>query len=586
MRVLLTTLNAKFIHSCLAIRYLARYCQSPDWEIMLAEYTINDPILTILGDLYRYQADVIGFSCYIWNISQTLELTRLLKKIVPATCVILGGPEVSYEPAEILIANPDVDIIVRGEGEETLRELLETIHRGGSLKEVKGLAYRDEEGPKLTPERPLIKDLDQIPFPYTGELLDLKNRVVYYESTRGCPFSCQYCLSSTIAGVRFFSLPRVLRDLAYLIERGVKQVNFVDRTFNCRKEHYWPILKFLAEYGGSTEFHFEIAADLFDSEVLDWLARVPTGRFRFEIGVQSTHPPTLKAIQRKMDFSRLARAVQQIRCQGRIYQHLDLIVGLPEENWEALKRSFNDVYALRPDMLQIGFLKLLKGSGLRRTAKQYGYVFMDQPPYEVLANRWLSYTEIRQLKILEDVFERYYNSHRFIYSLEFALARYPAGPFDWYARLAEFWEAHGWHLQAHNPTSLGEKLDGFYRALGLPDYQVFCEVLKLDYLCQVGIGSVPEFLNRENGAGFREKRARFFGEYEMKEKYFPEFAALTARELSKVLHLEIFNCDVVTLASAPARQVAYPEPTVVLFKKTSAGVKFVQVEHEDFFTVD
>lgn len=581
MRVLLTTLNAKYAHANLAIRSLAGYAQSPDWEIDLAEYTINDPILTVLGDICRRDPEVIGFSCYIWNISLTRELVRLIKQVCPAALIILGGPEVSYEAEQLLIDNPAVDVVVRGEGEETFCDLLTAVRRGGSLAEIPGLAYRDEDGVRLTPARSQIKDLNCLPFPYAGELpAALKNRVVYYESSRGCPFFCQYCLSSTTSGVRYMSLDRVMADLTHLINQGVRQINFVDRTFNCRRDHYWPIWRFLAAQGGDVEWHFEIVADLIDEEVLAWLNQVPAGRFRFEIGVQSTHPPTLSAISRQMDFARMARAVTEIRRQGKVFQHLDLIVGLPQETWPALAKSFNDVYSLRPDMLQLGFLKLLPGSGLRRDAQQHDYVYMANPPYEVLASKYLSYPEIRRLKIMEEVFERYYNSRRFVYSLEFALARHAAGPFDWYFRLAEYWDKRGWHLLSHNPARLGEMLAEFYRESKFDDYNLFCQVLKLDYLQRGGSAPMPAFLQREVPADWRYRRARFLGNDLMKGKYFPEYADWKARDLGKVLHLEVFDCDVTRLADDPASLAVCPEPTLILFKL--GRNQFAKVSWEDF----
>ncbi|MDI3256354.1 MAG: DUF4080 domain-containing protein, partial [Kyrpidia sp.] len=402
MKIVLSTLNAKFIHSSLALRYLRAVVEG-EFDVSLREFTIKDDPLRVLGNLVGEKPDVVGFSCYIWNIFETLRIARLIKKVSPATRIVLGGPEVSYDTGEWMERCPEIDAVVIGEGESTFRELLRAWRDREDLRRVAGLAYREGNRVRITSRREWIDPLDAIPSPYQGRLDDLAHRIVYFEASRGCPFHCQFCLSSIEDGVRYFSLDRVKTDLARLIDHGVDQIKFVDRTFNLKKEYALELFRFLAEYPGKTVFQFEITADILRPEIVDFVAaQAPPGRFRFEIGVQSTNEETNRLIRRVQRFDRLARTVTRLRESGRVVQHLDLIAGLPREDYASFRKTFNDVYALQPDELQLGFLKMLRGTGLRARAAEFGYVYMDEPPYEVLTNDVLPYEDVRRLKRVED----------------------------------------------------------------------------------------------------------------------------------------------------------------------------------------
>lgn len=569
----MATLNAKYIHSSLALRCLKSSCRQACSELAVREYTINNEPLQVLGDIYRAAPDVLGLACYIWNVGATLDLAAMVKKVLPDTVVVLGGPEVTYGAGDVLAANPAVDYVIQGEGEAALAALLTALERGQGAQEVAGVAFR--RGETVVEGTPQVSgDLNALPFAYSqADMAELAGKIIYYESSRGCPYSCQYCLSGAAGGVRFLDVERVKRELDFFIANGVRQVKFVDRTFNARREHYLPILEFLAAKDCATNFHFEIAADILDSEVLAFLRQVPPGRFQFEIGVQSTHPPTLAAISRHNDWPRIVAAVGELRAAGNSHLHLDLIAGLPYEDFERFGKSFNDVYSLRPHMLQLGFLKLLKGSGLRRREREHGYVFMDGAPYEVLANRYISYGEIRRLKILEEMFGQLYNSGRFAATLDWLVGMRGGDAFGLYSELAAYWEERDLHLAAHSAKGLFGHLAGFCRAKWPEQAALWSDLLKYDALAREGGTVRPEFLNWNGDAWQAEKNA-FWRDEETVRRYLPGFVFTTWRELKKRYHLEVFAHDIPGFADnggelARAR-------TAVLFSYAGAGRTGVQ----------
>ncbi|WP_371381422.1 B12-binding domain-containing radical SAM protein [Sporomusa aerivorans] len=587
MKVLLSTLNAKYTHSSLALRYLASFCQRYGQSVTVREYTVNNGLLEILSDIYTYQANVIGLACYIWNIEASLQLAALIKKVRPEVIVVLGGPEVSYEPQAVLAANPAVDYIVLGEGEKTLSLLLDALKAGKTAEAIAGIAYRGScKGIVGTPQ--IIDNLDDIPFPYSeAEMPLLKDKIIYYESSRGCPFSCQYCLSSATSGVRFLSLERVFNDLQFFIDHNVRQVKFVDRTFNARKDHYFPILKFLADQTCRTNFHFEIAADIWDKEVVDFLHGVPVGRFQFEIGIQSTNQQTLTAIQRHNNWSRIVENINRIRSYNNIHLHLDLIIGLPYEDQTIFAKSFDDVYSLQPDMLQIGFLKLLKGAGIREDAGRHGYIAMDTAPYEVLANNYLSYDQVRRLKILEEVFEQVYNSGRFKYSLTWLIAATGSGAFDFYYHLACYWEQHGYHLVAHSAKNLYKYMAEFCEALYPVLLHSYLELLKFDALMSEQGTVRPDFLpwNQINQAAadkWADAKTSFWRDTSRAKHYLPEFSFTTWREIKKAYHVEVFMVDIPSYLAGCGyldnRKIA------VLFSYQNGRPSYQRIKDDDFCT--
>jgi anaerobic magnesium-protoporphyrin IX monomethyl ester cyclase len=482
VKVIVATLNAKYIHTCLALRYLKSYCQA-EFAMDIAEYTIKDPVMNIVADLFQRKPDIIGFSCYIWNIEETLQVIRLLRKVLPELTIVLGGPEVSYDTEEWLKDETEVDFIVMGEGESTFQHLLQELHGERKFHYVFGLAYRQGDKVAINPPRPKL-ELSEIPTPYrfNEDVPDLAKRVVYFETSRGCPFSCQFCLSSIEVGVRYFDMERTKADLLYLIESGAKLIKFVDRTFNIKRDYAMEIFQFLIDHHGGCTFQFEITADIMRPEVLDFLAEhAPAGVFRFEIGVQSTNEQTNELIQRRQNFSKLSRTVNKIKDSGKIDQHLDLIAGLPEENYESFRQTFNDVFALRPEELQLGFLKMLRGTGMRRDAEKYGYVYMDRAPYEILGNDILPFSDLVRIKRVEDVLEKYWNAHRMDKTIEFLIRTEFTTPFDFFQQFGNYWEERGWQKIGHQLEDLFLRLRQFLQHRCVQHPEVVLGLMKLDY---------------------------------------------------------------------------------------------------------
>ena len=415
MNVVLSTLNSKFIHSSLALRYLKAYGEAHGQAYDIVEYTINMPVLHILSDITEHDIDVLGFACYIWNIEMTLHVVDMVKSVRPDIKIVLGGPEVSFTADELLERCPNIDYIVQGEGEEAFHALVTALQLGndGLDPVIPGVRGRKDGSILGSLEAVEVSDLSSIPFPYTEEdMADLEHKIIYYESSRGCPFSCQYCLSGNKNTVRFFPQKRTLQELQWFIDHGVKQVKFVDRTFNCAPHHHRPLMEFMRDSDTDMNFHLEMEPELMTEWETNILCETPPGRIQIEVGVQSTHKKTLDAINRYNDWPYIQKSIRPIIQAGRTHVHMDLIVGLPHEDFNRFGQSFNDLFSLQPHALQIGFLKLLKGSGVRRM-REYKYVADPLAPYEVLSTHVLPYDDVRFLKYFEDVFERFYNSERF-----------------------------------------------------------------------------------------------------------------------------------------------------------------------------
>jgi radical SAM superfamily enzyme YgiQ (UPF0313 family) len=541
MKVLLATLNSKFIHSSLALRYLREYCSDKPVDIALREFTINDSMHTVMGEVFREKPDVVAFSCYIWNITGTFTLARRIKQVMRDIVIILGGPEVSFDDLNLMEQHPFVDFIVRGEGEQTFREWLEYMAEGKKGPEgIPGLTFRAKGRIVQNAARGLLRDLSCIPFPYQRDS-GLENKIVYYEASRGCPYRCCYCLSSTAPGVRYFPVQRVKEDLDRLISIGVRQVKFVDRTFNCNPAFSREIISHLIQKGGDTNFHFEISADLLDEGFIELLASAPPGLFQFEVGVQTTNPEVLREIRRSTRQEVLFQNVRKVSEGKNIHQHLDLIAGLPLEDMASFERSFNDVFSLEPDMLQLGFLKLLKGSGIRDRAKEYGYVFTNEPPYEVLSNNWMDYGDIRRLKLMEEVLEYFYNSHGFDNTLKFLLHYTCIGPFEFFKRLSEYWEERGLHLEKHSRKDLYTLLYEYcVRCIGAPA-AVVNEVMKLDFLSVEKSPVLPLPITRMETPSFKQRCFDFLKNPENIKAYLPGYLGLPAKQVYKMVHFEAFD---------------------------------------------
>ncbi len=527
MKILLAACNAKYIHSNLAVYNLRAYAEDYRKNIILKEYTINQQKDEILRDIYLEKPDVICFSCYIWNISFVKEIAEDLKKILPDSVFWAGGPEVSFDAEDFLKKNPGFFGVMVGEGEETFRELCRFyVDKKGSLEEIPGIAFGCGEKIRHNGWREIM-DLSNVPFAYE-DMEDFRNKIVYYESSRGCPFSCSYCLSSVDKKLRFRNLDLVKKELQFFIDRKVPQVKFVDRTFNCKHSHAMEIWKYILEHdNGITNFHFEISADLLKEEELSLMEKMRPGLIQLEIGVQSTNPETIKAIRRTMDFKKLSEIVDRIHCFENIHQHLDLIAGLPYENYESFQNSFNQVYALKPEQLQLGFLKVLKGSLMKEMAEEYGIIHKEKEPYEVLSTKWLSYGEILKLKTVESMVEVYYNSGQFQNILNY-MESFFEDAFSLYEELGKFYEEKGYHSISHSRMRRYEILLEFLEQRQEISREKAVDAMILDLYLRENLKSRPSF------APSQKPYEKMVWEYRREKK------------IPKTAHIEVFrNGDIV-----------------------------------------
>ena len=538
MKVIISTLNSKYIHSSLALRYLQAYGRTKGEAYEIVEYTINMPILDILNHVTTLDADVLGFACYIWNIDMTLHLCSMIKAVRPDTKIILGGPEVSYTARELLEENPYIDYIVQGEGEEAFTSFVKAIRMGQSPVSpvIPGILGREQGHVQGSEEAVEVKDLSTIPFPYTeDDMLTLGNKIVYYESSRGCPFCCQYCLSGNRNTVRFFPQERVLQELSWFVEHNVKQVKFVDRTFNCAPHHHIPLMEWMRDHGGQTNFHLEMESILMTEKEVDILSSTRHGQIQIEVGVQSTHEKTLEAIRRRNDWGRIQSVIPPIIKAGRTHVHMDLIVGLPYESKAIFERSFNDLFSLQPHALQIGFLKLLKGSGVRSMA-EYEYIANPKAPYEVLQTHVLPYDDVRMLKHFEDVFERFYNSGRyrtvFGYISESLIQEGSA--FAYFEEMTKLWLDKGNQDRKLNDV---DQIAFLYEFFTLKEDRIACDLLRYDVLTSFK-GKI-----RDERFGLSKDRKQemqdaevFWREEELVRRYIPNYSFVEWRRIRQDYH--------------------------------------------------
>lgn len=625
MKTVIVALNSKYIHSSLAPWYLKSACKDSCEDIKVLEFTINDDIEWMLIKIFMEKPNAIGFSCYIWNITQILRLASNLKQISPHCKIILGGPEVSFEPEQIMQTNPFIDYIICGEGEISFSKLLRylsstnvsnnnnysikgsfigntnanananvntgkgngdsvdtntnkdndsianidagsntdrdtDINADNNIDVIEGLSYR--QGNKIIYDGRycLIEDLDSLPSPYTNEMVGtLNNKIVYYETSRGCPFACSYCLSSTFNGVRYYSMDRVKKDLLYFMDIGVEQVKFVDRTFNCNKKRSREIIKFIIDKDPDMNFHFEAAGDLFDEETLKLLALAKEGLIQLEIGVQSVNEKTLKEINRKTDLQKIYENVKLLISNKNIHLHLDLITGLPYENYNSVQKSFNKVYELKPHKLQLGFLKMLKGTRMREQAKNHGYRYREYPPYEILYNKYIGFNEIAEFKGIERIFEMYYNSGRFINTLNYIIEKYCDKPFKLYKELY-LYSFHRGYLDKALPAGrlytifndfaknfvpiTISKNTVFEAAVLQQEFDIINDLLKFDFVSTNNSGNLPEGIESIIEPDYKSKRLDFIYNEENRARYFPQFKGSAPKQLLKYINIVAFKYDI------------------------------------------
>ena len=635
MKFLLAAINAKYIHSNPGVYSLRAFARTkiPGADIEIGEYTINHQMDLILQDIYRRKPDFIGFSCYIWNISYIMEIVRDVKKVLPEAEIWLGGPEVSYDAKKVLTREPDVRGIMRGEGELTFTELVRAYlqrektsvpdgytgesFRGQAkeetsgcaentrmpenaegenahsdrldLSQILGITYRAANGEieEHGPQR--LLSLDEIPF-YYDDMAGFENRIVYYESSRGCPFSCSYCLSSIDKTVRFRSLDLVLPELQFFLDHKVPQVKFVDRTFNCKREHTLGIWRYLVEHdNGITNFHFEVSADIFDEEELELIGKMRPGLIQLEIGVQSTNPDTIREIHRHMDLVKLKRAVDRVYDYRNTHQHLDLIAGLPYENYESFMRSFDDVYRMRPDQLQMGFLKVLKGSYMEEQVAAYDLKYRGIPPYEVLSTKWLPYSDVIRLKGVEDMVEVYYNSGQFPATMKLLEKRFQR-PSEIFVNLAEYYEKNGLTGISHSRLARYEILYRFLEEdmreeerdhvtaakvpeTGQPSLADFRDSLMYDLYVRENIKSRPSFASDQSP--YKKEVREFFMAEEENPKWLTDYAGFDSRQMAKMAHLEHMEDGTFVLFDYKNRDPLSGNARAVRFRYDQKGSRMV-----------
>ena len=539
MKIVLTAIGSKYIHTALGLRSIRAYAQKCGIESTLIESTVQTPLLSALAEITAYQPDLVGLSVHIWNKNYVYSLVRLLRKVLPAVKIVAGGPEVAFDPQRIFAECRELDFIVLGEGEEVFAGLVRALESGCEVPEH--VAYKNGGEVVAKGGTTVVQDLDALEFAYPDldEVVAAK-KIVYYECTRGCPFNCSYCLSGISRNVRRRSLDRVYADLDRLIAAKVPLVKFVDRTYNLDENYFLPIMRHLAEAETDATFHFEIKADLLSENVLKFLEGVPKGRFQFEIGVQTTNMPTLAAINRRDDWVRLTANVQRLLAAGNIHLHLDLIAGLPYEGLQEFRKSFNDVYGLQPHMLQLGFLKVLPGTQMERQCAEHALVYMDEPPYEILSTKYINYEELRFLKVLEDVFENTYNSGRFKYTLRY-LTGLEGDAFAFYSRLAAWWQVRGEYPLGHNARGVTKLLWQFAQECYSGEAVQIAELLRFDVLLAQP-GWKPDFLNW-HAEELNEKVMAFWRDVDKVRSYVPDYNFATWRQIQKKYAIERFDID-------------------------------------------
>lgn len=559
MKLVLVAINAKYIHSNLAVYSLAAFGQNQGIDVKIKEYTINNNKDEILSSLYEEEADIVAFSCYIWNIEYVRAVASELKKVDKEITIWVGGPEVSYDVHNVLTNEKYVDIVMMGEGEKTFLELIklykinekkvspflgyynDKIER--ELVNIEGIAYRKGADIQINNTRELM-DMDELPFVYNN-LQDFEHRIIYYETARGCPFSCSYCLSSIDKSVRFRSLNLVYEELKYFLDNKVAQVKFVDRTFNCNREHSRAIWKYILENdNGITNFHFEISSDLLEEEDYEIFRQMREGLIQLEIGLQSTNAKTIKEIRRVMNLDKVSKSLKTVNAMHNIHQHLDLIAGLPYEDYDTFIKSFNDAYALQPEQLQMGFLKVLKGSYMYDNREAYELTYHDYPPYEVESTKWISFREMLVLKKVEEMLEVYYNSNQFVYTLKYVLTFFNA-PYDFYYELAMYYDKNKYLGIAHKRVARYTILRDFLKENTKCNIDLVSELMTCDLYLRENLKSRPDFL--KNLEGYKKAINDFYRRGGSQDIYIAKDDKYDSRVAARSMHIEPFSGEAISI---------------------------------------
>lgn len=538
MRVLLTAINSKYIHTGLGLRYVGEYAKQQGHQVQLLEETINSNILDVLEKIMVAKVDVYGFSVHIWNKPFVMQLIAMLRKLRPEAVIVVGGPEVAFAAERIFTEQPGIDYIVQGEGELCFSRLLQSLEQKDAIPAH--IAYKVGDEVRLNGDTTVIDDLSILPFPYPDlQQVIAEHKIVYYEATRGCPFNCAYCLSGISRSVRKRPLDLVLADLDRFIASGAPLVKFVDRTYNLDEKYFLPMMQHLASAKTEATFHFEIKADILTEKVLDFLATVPKGRFQLEIGIQSTHKPTLEAINRQDNWEKLASNVRRLLAMGNMHIHVDLIAGLPYEDLPTFGKSFDDVYGLNAHMLQLGFLKVLPGSQMEQETKEHGLLFMDEPPYEILATKYMPYEDMQFLKRVENVLDQTGNSGVFSNILSALMRMEVLKPFAFYTKLTNWWVARGYYPQTHNVKGVAEILAHYIRENCDTHADELLEILRYDVFVALP-GWRPAWLNWQNEFIF-DKVSAFWRNEELVHKYVPAYKFSSWRQINKTYPIELFK---------------------------------------------
>ena len=536
MKYLITTLNSKYIHTSLSVRCIYASVKE-NFTSVMKEYTINDNLNYICADIYKTHPDVVCFSCYIWNYSFTLTLCENLKKAIPGIKIVLGGPEVTYTADEVLNNFSFVDYIICGEGEKTTAELFACIEKGVIPADVKGVAFRNADEVIVNESRDILCNLDELPFVYDETIDEYKNKIIYYETSRGCPFSCTYCLSGEKSGVRFLSMDRVKSDIDFFVEHNVPLVKLVDRTFNANPGRARDIIEYIMSVSKNTRFHMELAGDLLDDETISLLKKADNNIFQFEIGVQTTNPATMEVINRKISWEPLKRNIVRLLKETNIHIHLDLIAGLPYEDINSFAKSFNDVLHLKPHVLQLGFLKLLKGSVIRLKENDFNYKYTSNAPYEIICNDFMSYGDILHLHNIDNVFDKYYNSGSFIKTLNVLYDVYENDYFRLFSDIANYFDDNGYFSVSVSKYVLYDILYEF-----TVSKNISCvDELKYDYIKNIKSHNIPKWCRTEYTREFTDCCYTVLKDEEFKKKYFPHYFDVPAKEVFKYVKFETFS---------------------------------------------